>query len=207
MVLAYSNTTTGQSLKPFFFLLCVFYKIDEQCTRNEGVNSNKIIRTYVGIATRIFTICGCILLLALITTMQRCFGVSNSKPDPRVTCADEYDRCSTVNSISFRPLEVWFNVVALLAAYEGQLITRVSPSSFPYSAYPMQWTVCGMRVLMSGRWKATITPHLHLGLYKRLALACGVTRKYRTVRGFTATSIIGLRALACGDPLHDLNHC
>jgi len=27
-------------------------EIDEQCTRNEGVNFNKIIRTSVGIATR-----------------------------------------------------------------------------------------------------------------------------------------------------------
>ena len=142
----------------------MFYEINEQCTRNEGVNSNKIIRTYVGIATRIFTICGCILLLALITTMQRCFGVSNSKPDPRATCTDEYDRCSTVNSILYRPLEeVWFKAVALLAAYEGldrEAEQWARPSSFPYSACPIQWMV----------W------------YKRLPLACGVTRLESTRR-------------------------
>jgi len=121
----------------------------------------------------------------------RMLGVSNSKLDPRATCADEYDRCSTVNSISFRRLEeVWFEVVALLAAYGGldrEAEQWARPSSFPYSACPMQWMVCV--------W------------YKRLALACGVTRKYKTVRGFTAKSVIGLRALACGDQLHDLNHC
>jgi len=51
--------------------------------------------------------------------MQGRFGVSNSKLDPRATC-DEYNSCSTVNSIPYRPLEeVWFKAVALLAAYEG----------------------------------------------------------------------------------------
>ena len=117
MGLDYDDWVSPQALFPIMHVL----EIDEQWTRNGGVNFNGIIRSSVGIAKRFYylPICGYILLLALITTMQRCSGVSNSKLDPRATCADEYDRCSTVNSISFRPLEVWFNVVALLAAYEG----------------------------------------------------------------------------------------
>ena len=118
-------------------------EIDEQWTRNGGVNFNGIIRSSVGIAKRFYYLpmCGYILLLALITTMPGCFGVSNSKPDPRATC-DEYNSCSTVNSIPYRPLEeVWFKAVALLAAYEGldcEAEQWARPSSFPYSACPMQ---------------------------------------------------------------------
>ena len=80
MVMGIVLDTTIGSLS--FSLLCMSVVIDGQWTRNECTNfANEmpvgIIRTSVSEVT------GIERNIALVTMMQRCFEVSNSKPGPR----------------------------------------------------------------------------------------------------------------------------